>query len=75
MTTDNATTPAGPKYPNVSVELTGHDGNAYNIIGRCLKAARRAGLGAGPIAAFQIEATSGDYDNVLQTAMRWFDVS
>lgn len=65
----------GILYPNVQVELTGRDGNAFAIIGACIKAARRAGIGAGPIAAFQVEATSGDYDHLLATCMRWFDVS
>jgi hypothetical protein len=62
-------------YPQVHVQLDGEDGNAFAIIGRCLKAARRAGLAAGSIAAFQLEATSGDYDNLLTTCMKWFDVS
>lgn len=66
---------ATPLYPEVKIELCGNDGNAFAIIGRCLKAARRAGLAAGPIAAFQIEATSGDYNNLLATCMKWFDVS
>ena len=66
---------AEPKYPDITVELTGHDGNAFSVIGRCIKAMRAAGLAAGPIAAFQIEATSGDYDGLLQTCLRWFDVA
>jgi hypothetical protein len=70
-----ATMDTTPKYPEIQVRLCGEDGNAFSIIGRCIKAMRAAGLPAGPIAAFQVEATSGDYDNVRQTAMRWFDVT
>ncbi len=62
-----------PKYPDVKVQLSGQDGNAFFIIGRCLRAAK----GKMPLAeinAFQTEATSGDYNKVLQTAMKWFDI-
>ena len=63
------------KYPNVSVQLSGEDGNAMMIIGRVRKALRRAGVKDAELDAFSEEAMSGDYDNVLQTAMRWVDVS
>jgi hypothetical protein len=66
--------PGNPRYPDVRVQLTGHDGNAFAIIGRCCAAARRAGVDPREIAVFQAEAIGGDYDNVLVTAMRWFDV-
>ena len=62
-----------PKYPNITVEMVGQDGNAFAILGRCRKAAREAGLRDSEINAFVTEATSGDYDHLLQTAMRWFD--
>jgi hypothetical protein len=32
-------------------------------------------VGAAERAAFQAEATSGDYDHLLQTCMKWVDVS
>ena len=63
------------KYPQVKVELTGHDGNAHTIIGRCKDAACKAGLSKGEIEEFQLQAFSGDYDHLLQTCMEWFDVS
>jgi hypothetical protein len=63
-----------PKHPNVKVELTGQNGNALAILGRCRKAAREAGLRDSEINAFVTEATSGDYDHLLQTAIHWFDV-
>lgn len=64
-----------PKYPHIHVELTGRDGNAFAIIGAVSKALRRDGLPTEEREAFQKEAMSGDYDNVLATAMRWVDVS
>ena len=63
-----------PKYPDITVTLTGQDGNAFAVLGRCREAARDAGLSDEEIAAFMDEATAGDYDHLLQTAMRWFEV-
>ena len=31
-----------PKYPNITVELVGKDGNAFNILGICRRAMKRA---------------------------------
>lgn len=64
-----------PKYPHVEVELSGQDGNAFFIIGRVRQALRRAGATEEELERFSDEATSGDYDNVIQTAMRWVTVS
>ena len=63
-----------PKYPHITVALTGHDGNAFVILSRYRKAAREAGLSDGEIATFVAEAMSKDYDHLLQTAMRLFEV-
>lgn len=63
-----------PKYPDITVELTGTDGNAYAIIGAVTRALRRAKVSQAEQDVFREEATSGDYDNVLQTAMRWVEV-
>ena len=62
------------RYPGVTVELSGHDGNAMMIIGTVRKALKRAGVPDEEIAAFANEAMSGDYDNVLRTCMAWVDV-
>ena len=63
-----------PKYPDITVQLTGKDGNAFYILGICLRAMRRAGLSQGERDAFQAEATSGNYDHLLATCMKWFNV-
>lgn len=60
-----------PKYPNVSVPAG--DGNAYAIVGSVKQALKRAGVPAAEVSTFVDEAMSGDYDNLLQTAMRWVD--
>lgn len=62
------------KYPNVEVRLVGYDGNAFVILGRCSQAARRAGVSKEEIDAFMEEATSGDYNHLLATCMKWFNV-
>ncbi len=68
-------TPSNPRYPDIEVELSEQDGNAYSIIGRCRKALRRADINPREIDAFTNEATSRDYDHLLQTVMKWFNVS
>jgi hypothetical protein len=56
------------------VKLVGEDGNAFAILGRCRLAAKKAGWTEEQIKEFTTEAMSGDYDNLLQTVMKQFDV-
>jgi hypothetical protein len=63
-----------PKYPNLTVKLVGEDGNAFAILGRCRRAMRGAGIDEDEIDAFLAEATTGDYDHLLATAVRWLRV-
>ncbi len=62
------------KFPDVQVQLTGTDGNAFAIIGRVSRALKRAGHPESAVKEFQDEAMSGDYDHLLQTAMKYVDV-
>jgi hypothetical protein len=62
------------KHPEVTVELSGGDGNAFAVIGKVMRAMRKAGVPAEEIEEFMTEATSGDYDNVLATCMKWVEV-
>ena len=64
-----------PKYPNIEVDLSESDGNAFSILGRVRKAMRKAGLSDAIISAFDDEARQGDYDHLLQTCMKWVEVS
>lgn len=66
---------SGPYYPNVHVQLTGLNGNAFVLIGAVRRALRRAGMPATGIEEFTAEASAGDYDALLRTCMRWVDVS
>lgn len=66
----------GPvRYPNVRVQLTGEDGNAFFILGKMIKAMRRAGVSDEEIRLFQKEATEGDYDHLLATCMSWVNAN
>ncbi len=56
------------------VQLSGEDGNAFTILGRCQRAAKRAGWKEGRISEWRNKATSGDYDNLLRVCMEYFDV-
>ena len=60
--------PNQPRYP---VQLSGEDGNAVAILGRTTRALRSAGLAQDEIDQYYAEATSGDYDHLLQTTMAW----
>lgn len=65
----------GPKYPEITVRLSGTDGNAMALVSRVTAALRRAGVTNVVRDAFVKEAMSGDYDHVIQTCMAWVDVS
>jgi hypothetical protein len=55
------------------VQLVGSDGNAFAIMGKVQKALRQAGYPKEEIDRYLAEATSGDYDNLLQVTMEWVE--
>ena len=63
-----------PKYPSVTLRLTGEDGNAMQILSRARIALSEADASKDEVKSFWYEATSGDYDNLLSTTMQWFNV-
>lgn len=63
------------KYPEVEVQLSGEDGNAFAIMGRVMGALKKAGVPKEEIDAYYKESTAGDYNHLLQTAMRWVSVA
>lgn len=58
----------------IKVKLTGTDGNAFALLGRCLVAARKGKMDPETIKAFRAEATKGNYDHLLCTCCDYFDV-
>lgn len=63
------------KYPQVKVQLIGHDGNAFAIMGAVTRAMKKAGVEKEAIDAYKAEAMSGDYDNLLAVTARTVEVS
>ena len=61
-------------YPDVTVQLTGEDGNGFFIVSRVRKALEQAGHDEAG-AEFMKEALSGDYNHLLQTCMRYVNVN
>jgi hypothetical protein len=67
--------PKRPYFPDIAVPLTRGSTEVRAIVGAVTRALRWAGQEESVQDAFRREATSGDYDNVITTAMRWVDVS
>lgn len=64
----------GVKYPEVSVQLAGENGNVFNLISVCRRAARKAGVERAEIDRFCAEAMAVDsYGDAVRVMMAWFD--
>jgi hypothetical protein len=63
------------KYPEIEVQLTGEDGNAFAVMGAVSKALRRNDVPRVDIDAYLEESRTGDYNNLLRVACRWVTVS
>ena len=61
-------------YPNIEVQLTGTDGNAFAILGK-VKRAISESHGIAAANTYMDEATAGDYDDLLRVTMQWVEVS
>ncbi len=57
------------------VKLIGRDGNAFAIMGACQFAAQKAGWDQAQINAVLDDMMSDDYNHLLATAMKHFDVT
>lgn len=73
MTANTGTDIDGPVHPDVEVQLSGEDGNGFVIASRVRSSLERAGY-RDDAKTFFDEALSGDYDHLLQTAMKWVAV-
>lgn len=63
-----------PKYENIEIQLSSVDGNAFSIIGKCLKSMKESDLPKSEQNKFLKEATASNYDNLIQVCMKWFYV-
>lgn len=64
----------GVRFPHVSVNLTGHDGNAWAVIGTVRAAMKRAGVEKSDIDEYMTAAMAGDYNNLLRVTMETVEV-
>lgn len=62
------------KYPEITVRLSGDDGNAFVVMGKVNRALKEAKVPKEERDKFMQEAQSGDYDHLLQTCMKWVNV-
>lgn len=62
-----------PKFPDVEVQLTGQNGNAFFIVARVRKALERAGHHTEAAEYFK-EALSGSYDHLLAVTNEWVTI-
>ena len=58
-----------------TVKLVGENGNAYGIMGRVKRALRSAGADQEYITKYLQESMTGDYDHLLQTALKYVEVT
>ena len=72
METNNDT--RNVRYPEIEVQLTGDDGNAFVIMGKVSKALRRGKVDKTEIDEYMKLAMSGDYDNLLRVSMQFVTV-
>ena len=63
------------KYANIEVPLSGQDGNGMFILSRVSMALKIANVPDEEIEAYRTEATSGNYDHLLQTTMETVNVT
>lgn len=62
------------KFPHIKVKLTGRSGNAFAVLGAVKQALKQHKVAQEDIDAFVDKATSGDYNDLLATAMQTVDV-
>jgi hypothetical protein len=63
------------KIKETLIPVTLGNGNAFAILGACSKAMKSAGVYADEWADFSAEAKSGDYDHLLATVAKRFDIT
>jgi len=58
------------KFPEIEVQLTGNDGNSFAIMGTVQKALKKAKVSQEDIDQYMRDSMNGDYNNLLQVAMK-----
>lgn len=60
-----------PRFPGITVDLTGDEDGIFLLVGRVRKAMLDAGVPTAEADRFVDEAMSGDYEIALTTCRRW----
>lgn len=63
------------KYPNVTVQLVGEDGNAFGVLAAVRRALVNANVPKDEIKEYMPQAMDGDYDNLLRVTMETVNVT
>lgn len=63
------------RYPDIEVNFSNINGNAYSLLAAVRKALMRNQVPQEKIDEFLTEAKSGDYDHLIQTCMKWVNVT
>lgn len=58
----------------IKVQILGNDGNAFAILGKVQKVMIDNGVSSKIIYEYVDEATSGDYNHLLKTTMKYVDI-
>ena len=75
MCTEATSTTSQPAAPRPVVHLVGQvDGNAFSIIGACVRAARKAKWTEAQIDALKADMMAGDHDHLWSVMFSHFDV-
>lgn len=67
-------TPDDPRFPDIDIELIGHDASILSIVNRGTVLLRRAGQPQAVIDEFFLAVTSKKYDEGLHEITCWFNV-
>jgi hypothetical protein len=57
-----------------TVKLTENDGNAFAVMGQVQRALKKAGYPKEEVEKYLEESMTGDYNHLLQVAMKWVNV-
>jgi len=64
-----------PKYGQYKIKIVGGNGNAFMLLSSAKRQLREQNADPKIFDEFSKEAMSGDYDHLLKTFLKFFDVS
>lgn len=65
----------GEKVDKPTVKLIGTDGNAFAILGKVRRVLEQNGYSEEQLEEFVLQATSGDYSNLLGVCTQWVNIT